>query len=272
LRYVPLSQFERLRALGDPDDRVAAFADACRINTLYMIKRAGSGHIGTSFSAMEILSLLHLELLEPGDRAFSSKGHDAPGTYAVLTAVGDLEFERIHTLRRLGGLPGHPDVATMPEIVTSTGSLGMGVSKARGFVLADRLQRSPGGRVYVITGDGELQGGQFWESLQPTADRGIGEITVIVDHNKLQSDTPVSEVTGLGALDAKVASFGWAVGRCDGHDVEALRAVRPGRARRGQAAAARRRHDQGQGCLLHGASRPAGDRRRALRRSLRCPF
>jgi len=37
-------------------------------------------------------------------------------------------------LRRLDGLPGHPDVVATPEVVASTGSLGMGVSKARGFV------------------------------------------------------------------------------------------------------------------------------------------
>ncbi len=222
LRYVPPDELARLRALADADERVAAVADACRINTLYMIKRAGSGHIGTSFSAMEILALLHTELLGANDRAFSSKGHDAPGTYAVLAATGAIAFDRIHALRRLGGLPGHPDVATMPEMVTSTGSLGMGVSKARGFVLADRMA-GRSGRVYVITGDGELQEGQFWESLQPTANRGLHEITVIVDHNKLQSDTWVSEVSGLGDLEVKAAAFGWAVARCDGHDVAALR-------------------------------------------------
>ena len=89
----------------------------------------------------------------------------------------------------------------------------MGVSKARGFVLADRLLGRPRRDVFVLTGDGELQEGQFWESLQPTANRGLGEITVIVDHNKLQSDTWVSEVSDLGDLEQKLAAFGWAVGR-----------------------------------------------------------
>jgi transketolase len=105
--------------------------------------------------------------------------------------------------------------------VTNTGSLGMGVSKARGFVLADRLAGRKG-RVFVLTGDGELQEGQFWESLQPTANRSVGELTVIVDHNKLQSDTWVSKVSDLGDLERKVEAFGWAVRRCDGHDVQAL--------------------------------------------------
>src|SRR2546429_1794770 len=205
----------------DPVERAACFADACRLNALYMIERAGSGPPGTTFSSLDIVSWLHLEVLGDGDRYFSSKGHDAPGLYAVLAALGELDFELIHSLRRLNGLPGHPDVAATPQVVTSTGSLGMGVSKARGFVLADRfLGRS--GRVYVLTGDGELQEGQFWESLQPTANRGLHEITVIVDRNRVQSDTWVSQVSDHGDLEAKVAAFGWGVGRCDGNDVRAF--------------------------------------------------
>src|SRR5690242_1852262 len=223
LRYIPHAEIDRIRTLdGDPNERTAAFADACRVNVLYMVQRAGSGHLGTTFSSLDIVSWLHLEVLGDGDRYFSSKGHDAPGLYAVLTALGRLDFDLIHKLRRLGGLPGHPDVAATPEVVTSTGSLGMGVSKARGFVLADRL-RGRSGRVFVLTGDGELQEGQFWESLQPTANRGLHEITVIVDRNEVQSDTWVSEVSDLGDLSAKVAAFGWAVAECDGHDLAALR-------------------------------------------------
>ena len=174
LQYLPPAELERIRGLdADRVERAAAFADACRLNALYMIERAGSGHPGTTFSSLDVVAWLHLEVLREGDRYFSSKGHDAPGLYAVLAALGRIDFDLIHGLRRLDGLPGHPDVAATPEVVTSTGSLGMGVSKARGFVLADRLL-GRSGRVFVLTGDGELQEGQFWESLQPTANREIG--------------------------------------------------------------------------------------------------
>ena len=78
----------------------------------------------------------------------------------------------------------------------------MGVSKAKGFVLADDLAGRDG-RVYVLTGDGELQEGQFWESLGSAANRGLGRITAIVDHNKIQSDTWVSQVSDLGDLEAQ---------------------------------------------------------------------
>lgn len=230
LYYVPYKEFERIRSLSiDPVKKTALFAALCRINTLYMIARAGSGHIGSSFSSMDIMSWLQLnelripaesDLQSPRDIFFSSKGHDAPGLYNTWIGLGKLDFELIHQLRRLNGLPGHPDVST-PNVVTNTGSLGMGVSKAKGMIFANRLQKKEG-NVFVLTGDGELQEGQFWESLISAANNGIHELTVIIDHNKLQSDTLVAKVSDLGDLEAKLAAFGWHVSRCDGNDLDAF--------------------------------------------------
>jgi transketolase len=225
VQHVPADELRRIRELdANPVSRAAAFADACRLNVLSMVMRAGSGHLGTSFSCLDMLAWLHLEVLGAEDFSFSSKGHDAPALYAVLAGTDRIEFDLIHRLRRLGGLPGHPDVASMPEVRTSTGSLGMGVSKAKGFVRAARLSGT-GGRVYVLTGDGELQEGQFWESLSSAAAEGMGEITAIVDHNKIQSDTWVDHVLPLRDVEAKARTFGWATGRCDGNDVGAFAAA-----------------------------------------------
>jgi len=228
LQYVPVSEFRRLLELDAPPvRRAAAFAALARINTLYMIAGAWSGHIGTSFSSIEIMSWLFLNEirdLDKGDNAcdvfFSSKGHDAPALYNVLIGLDLLPEDKLHQLRRLHGLPGHPHVET-PFIQANTGSLGMGVSKAKGIVLANRLA-GVHRRVVVLTGDGELQEGQFWESLGSAVSRQLGEITVIVDHNKIQSDTWVQSVSPLGDLEAKFRAFGWHVTRCDGHDVAAL--------------------------------------------------
>jgi len=225
LVYAPAAELARVRGLDLPaEERAAIFANVSRLNALFTIAQAGSGHIGTTFSCLDIVSWLFLEELRPADEAgrgedvyFSSKGHDVPALYAVLIGTERLPFELLHTLRRIDGLPGHPDVGT-PGIAANTGSLGMGISKAKGMALANRLQGAPAS-IYVLTGDGELQEGQFWESLQSTANRGLHEITVIVDHNKVQSDTLVERVSRLGDLEAKLRAFGWAVGRCDGHDL-----------------------------------------------------
>jgi transketolase len=218
LYYLPYSEFERVCKSEIPkEERASLFADMCRLNTLYMIARAGSGHIGSSFSSLDIVSWLLLEELNEEDVYFSSKGHDAPGYYAALIGLGRLEFDLLHKLRKIDGLPGHPDIGT-PGIVTNTGSLGMGISKAKGMVLANRMLKKKG-RVFVMTGDGELQEGQFWESLISAVNMKLGEVVAIVDHNKLQSDTFVKNVSDLGDLEAKLRAFGWRVERCDGNDI-----------------------------------------------------
>ena len=228
LRYVPVSEFRRLLDTTAPAVlRTRAFAALARINTLYMIAGAWSGHIGTSFSSLEIMSWLFLNELRDLDKGpgacdifFSSKGHDAPALYSVLIGLGLLPAHKLHELRRLHGLPGHPHVET-PYVHANTGPLGMGISKAKGMAIANRLGGAPW-RIFVLTGDGELQEGQFWESLGSAANRRLGEIVAIIDHNKIQSDTWVRDVSHLGDLDAKLLAFGWHVSRCDGHDVDAL--------------------------------------------------
>ncbi len=232
LDFVPRSELERVCAhTGDRFAAAALFADLCRVNALYMIQRAGSGHPGSSFSSLDILSWIYLhELHLPRSRAefserahdicFSSKGHDAPAFYAVLIGLGLLEERFLDGLRRLGGLPGHPDVGT-PFIEANTGSLGMGLSKAEGMAIANRLQKRPR-KIFVLTGDGEWQEGQMWEAALSASNRGLHEITVIVDHNKIQSDIWIDAVRPLPDLQEKFESFGWRVFRCDGHDPRAL--------------------------------------------------
>ena len=230
MELVPKGEIDRVRdAAGDRDTRLALLADVCRLNALVAIKRAGSGHVGSSFSALDVVAHLlfgELNVAELGfdspdrDVFFSSKGHDVPGLYAALFALGVIPRERFLRLRRLGGLDGHPDVG-IPGIEANSGSLGMGISKGRGIALAKRLAGN-GGRVVVMTGDGELQEGQNYEALHAAVHQRVTDLTVIVDHNKLQSDMQVSEIMALGDLEAVFKDFGWHVARCDGHDWKAL--------------------------------------------------
>jgi transketolase len=228
LTFVPAAAFDAVRASsGSAVAKALAFAALARINALSMIAGAWSGHIGTSFSSLDVMSWVFLNELRDLDRGpeacdifFSSKGHDAPALYAVLIGLGLLPRDLLYRLRRIGGLPGHPHIET-PYVQANTGSLGMGISKAKGMALANRLAGKPR-RIFVLTGDGELQEGQLWESLASAVRHKLGEIVVVVDHNKIQSDTWVHEVSDLGDVDAKFRAFGWHVSRCDGHDVAAL--------------------------------------------------
>jgi len=234
LALLPKSDFDRVRATesGSPDERLALLGDMCRLNALVAVKRAGSGHLGSTFSALDVVVHLlfeELNVAELGfdhpdrDVFFSSKGHDVPGLYAALHALGVIPTERLLRLRRLGGLDGHPDVG-VPGIEASSGSLGMGISKARGMAWAKR-RLGRGGRVVVMTGDGELQEGQVWEALQAAAHERSDNLWAVVDRNEVQSDRRTEEILALGDLEAKLRAFGWEVAACDGHDHAALRDV-----------------------------------------------
>ena len=225
LSLIPQSEFARAR-----ETDLALVADMCRLNALTAVKRAGSGHLGSSFSAMDIVVFLLYEQLNVAqlgfdhpdrDVYFSSKGHDVPGLYAVLHSLGVVPTEKLLRLRRSGGLDGHPNVRA-PGIEANSGSLGMGISKGRGIAWAKR-QLGWGGRVVVMVGDGELQEGQNFEGLQGAAHDGLSGLTVVVDRNELQSDRPTEEILALGNLEAKLAGFGWYVASCDGHDYGELR-------------------------------------------------
>ena len=233
LAFITKADIDAVRvADGEPDERLALLADICRLNALVAVKRAGSGHLGSSFSALDIVvHLLYRELnvtdvgFDDPDRDvfFSSKGHDVPGLYAALYGLGVLPAERLARLRRLGGLDGHPDVG-VPGIEANSGSLGMGISKGRGIAWAKRHARRDG-VVVVMTGDGELQEGQNWEALQAGAHDRLGGLWIVVDRNELQSDKPTEQILALGDLETKLRAFGWEVESCDGHDHAALRGV-----------------------------------------------
>jgi transketolase len=119
-------------------------------------------------------------------------------------------------LPRLNGLDGHPEIR-IPGVEASTGSLGMGISKAKGMAWAKEYNGAKG-KVFVLTGDGEWQEGQIYEALQATAHQKVNNITAIIDHNKYQTDMLVKDVNNIEDLTEKVKAFGWHVEKIDGHD------------------------------------------------------
>jgi len=225
------SEFDKVKShKGDWAKRMKLFADMCRYNTLVAVKKAGSGHLGSSLSAMDIVTYLYLNelnVLEVGldspdrDIYFSSKGHDVPGLYSLFYALGIIPEEKLLMLRRLHGLDGHPEVRQQ-GIEASTGSLGMGISKAKGMAWAKTYNKNKG-NVYVLTGDGEFQEGQIWESLQATAHQKVNNVTAIMDHNKYQTDMLVADVNNIEDVVTKVSAFGWYVVRINGHDFNELK-------------------------------------------------
>jgi len=233
IRLIPQTEIKRIReAAIDKYTRLSLISDICSANALATVKRAGSGHLGSSFSSLDIVTYLYhaeMNIAELGvnhpdrDIYFSSKGHDVPGHYAVLFSLGLLPEEQFQLLRRHEGTHGHPDIS-IAGIEANSGSLGMGISKAKGMALAKKI-KGLGGRVIVMTGDGELQEGQIWESLQTAAYQRVNNIIVIVDFNKIQTDKAVKDIVDLGDLAKKLEIFGWHAETCNGHNFAELETV-----------------------------------------------
>ena len=105
-------------------ERYAELNELCRrfrIDVLTAIHAAQSGHPGGSLSVCEILTYLYQEHMnidaqrpnDPDrDRLVLSKGHAAPMLYRNLAEKGFFPVEDMMTLRRMGGLAGHPSMHT----------------------------------------------------------------------------------------------------------------------------------------------------------------
>ncbi|WP_306473745.1 transketolase [Mogibacterium diversum] len=210
---------------------LAEKARRIRINALKAIHAAKSGHPGGSLSSADILATLYFgELnIDPKnpkmadrDKFVLSKGHAVPALYAALGERGFYEVSEMMTLRQVGSkFQGHPNMNKVPGIEMSTGSLGQGFSAAVGMAIAGKIDKNPG-RVYALTGDGELQEGIVWEAAMQAAHRKLDNLVAIVDLNGLQIDGKVSDVKCVCPVDEKFRSFGWNVINVDGHNFEEL--------------------------------------------------
>ncbi len=201
-----------------------------RLDIVEMIYRAGSGHVGGSLSAAELLVALFFGKMRLGsaddrksrDYFILSKGHAAPALYAVLARLGYFPPADLCTLRQFGSpLQGHPDSGWLQGVEVPTGSLGQGLSVANGLALAARLNGT-GQRVYVLLGDGEVQEGQIWEAAMTAAHYRLDNLTALLDRNRLQIDGHTADVMSLEPLADKWRAFGWHTQEVDGHDLAAI--------------------------------------------------
>ncbi len=207
-------------------------ANEARRRDLQMVHGAGMGHLGSEFSAMDILvalyfgDVLRYDPAQPDDperdRFILSKGHSAAALYTTLGMAGYFDLEELDTwLAPLSRLNGHPDRTKLPGVETNTGPLGHGFPVAVGIALSGKLDAADR-RTYVLTGDGELQEGSMWEAAMSAGHFGLDKLVCIVDRNRLQQGDRTELTMALDPLPDKFRSFGWAVRETDGNDPATL--------------------------------------------------
>ena len=207
--------------------RLANEALMIRRNVWRAFHAAGSGHIGGSCSAADLLAALYFHYLklrpdEPDwperDRFVLSKGHANGALAAVLAQAGffpDSHLDEFYGYQTLMGM--HPDIK-LAGVEMCTGALGHGLSVGIGMALGARLKKRQS-RTVVMLGDGELQEGSNWEAAMAAAHLKLSDLTAIIDFNKVQQSGHVHDVLRLEPLADKWRAFGWAVRELDGHDV-----------------------------------------------------
>lgn len=207
-------------------------ANEVRKGIITAVYSAKSGHPGGSLSAADIFTYLYFEEMNidpknpkdaDRDRFVLSKGHVAPGLYAVLAEKGYFPKEDLATLRHTGSyLQGHPDMKHIPGVDMSSGSLGQGVSVAVGMAAAGKLDHKDY-RVYALAGDGEIQEGQIWEAAMWAGHRKLDNLVVVVDNNNLQIDGEIDKVCSPYPIDKKFDAFNFHTIVIDGNNFDEIR-------------------------------------------------
>jgi transketolase len=120
----------------------------------------------------------------------------------------------------------HPELNEKEGIYATTGSLGHGLPIATGRALAKKLKGEKG-RVYVLTGDGEMQEGSNWEALISANFLKVN-ITALIDWNKYQNVGKVQEEMNLDgkSLEKKLRSFGFKTRIINGHKISGLKKLK----------------------------------------------
>jgi transketolase len=186
-------------------------------------------HDIASMSTLDVIWVLYDRVLrispqtaakESRDRFYLSKGHGPMAYYAVLAAKGFIKPDELARYGQFDSLLGqHPDRNLVPGAEISSGSLGHGLPLAVGTALGLRAMGLSDDRVFVLTGDGELDEGSGHEAIAFAGRAGLDSLhCVIVDNSSASLGWP-------GGIQTRFAAEGWSTARVDGRDHDALEAA-----------------------------------------------
>lgn len=203
-------------------------SEKSRLRLMEVICKAKAGHTGGDLSSLNVLTVLYQNYLNISpetldspdrDRFVMSKGHCVEALFVALEARGILSRDLLDTLGQFGSpLAGHPTV-NVPGIEVNTGALGHGLSIAVGMALAAKMD----GRDYktwVLMGDGEQGEGSIYEAAMAGSQYHLGNLTAIIDRNRLQISGNTEDVMHLEDIRARWEAFGWDVLEMNGDSVE----------------------------------------------------
>lgn len=189
-------------------------------------------HIGGDLSVCDMMTVIwqyamkydpQNPKLETRDRFVLSKGHASAVTSFNQAKRGCYDKQDIFREYATdnGRFGMHSCNLINPHVDVSSGSLGHGLPVATGMAAALKLKHSLS-RVYVVTGDGELDEGTMWEAAMAAPRFKLGNLTVFVDRNHQSLDNFTENEMPLEPLAEKWRAFNWRVVRINGNDIEQI--------------------------------------------------
>ncbi len=224
---------KRLRKLTN--QQLAKKANQIRKDVVEIAVKNGAGHIAPSLSSVDILTALYYRIMnlspdpewEGRDRLIFSKAHGCYALYVILSDLGFIPRENWENFYNGSCLAGCMERQTNQGLEASCGSLGHGLPIAVGTAFGAKFQNKKY-RTYCIVGDGEMQEGSNWEAIQFAVKYQLSNLTVIIDHNRLQAMDFLKNILTPNRgndLQKKMRAFGFAVKTCNGHHMGDILAV-----------------------------------------------
>ena len=201
-------------------------AKSIRLQALEATFRAGAGHLGGTFSCVELLVYLYYNMLEIKDdprdplrdRFILSKGHACLALFPILVDLGFMKQEQFDTYGEDGGLGGQIDIS-MPGVDWNTGSLGHSVGVCAGMALAAKLDKQDF-CAYTVIGDAECVEGSVWEAITFAGDHQLDNLVCIVDRNRLSVTDVLGDDTFFRGYPKALQQLGWRCFEMNGHSFE----------------------------------------------------
>lgn len=198
------------------------FAKSCRKSILEMVTNAQSGHPGGSLSTIDYLAYLYTQILaQTGEKIVVSNGHISPAVYSVLAEMGYINKEEVvRDFRKFGSIFEGHITRHVDGIWYGTGPLGVGVSVASAFAMAEKIKNS-GQKVYAVMGDGEAQEGQVHEMIHFAKHHKLNNLILFVDYNKVQLTASLKETLDID-IEKTFEAGHWKVINIDAHNFEEI--------------------------------------------------
>ncbi len=217
--------------MSDIEKKFYKVSKKLRLKILEMVKKSNGGHIGGSYSIIDILNYLYSFELNHfpkkpydsnRDYLLYSKGHSCLALYTILNHFKYFDDKILDGYNIDGGtLAGHPEKNIVPGVEITSGSLGHGHSLGVGLSLSLQIDKKDN-RVFVISSDGELNEGSVWEACLSASQFKLKNFHLIIDYNNMISLDTLDNIMSISPLKDKMKSFGFDVFETNGHDFKNL--------------------------------------------------